>query len=84
MNNENERNIEIKKSALRLKVALEKSSDPLAEQWLSGDFGALLSKAIDFGLPKDCHIPHFDFFSHDGFPQVESEYFDFYFSVKTG
>lgn len=82
MSNETQRCLDIKKAALNLRVALEKSTDPLAEQWLRGEFGKLLDKAIESGLPEAFHIPHFELVSHDGFPQVEDEYFDFYFSVK--
>lgn len=66
-------------AALRLKLALEKDSDPIAKDFLGGELGDILNSVIEnkASLPLKV-IPHFSKMTRDYLPGIEHEYFNFY------
>ncbi len=74
----------IKKAASNLKEKLLKSHNPLAAEWLTREFGEMLEKAINGDIEEINNIPHFEFFAHGGFAEVEDEYFEFHSLICFG
>lgn len=69
----------LKKSARRLLTALEKSQDPMSDEFLTGELGKIINKVINEAavLPFNS-IPHFEEMTRDYLPDIEIEYFNFY------
>jgi hypothetical protein len=66
-------------AALKLRLALENDSDPIAKEFLGGELGDILNSVIEnkASLPIKA-IPHFSKMTRDYLAGIEDEYFNFY------
>lgn len=75
----------IKNSALKLKLALSNSTDPMAAEFLNGELGEAIEKILTSdAVSLANNVPHFEKMTRGYLPDVEEEYFDFYSLAKYG
>ena len=69
----------LKSTAKKLLLCLHKSKKPMANSFLHGELGEILNRVIneDKVLPF-ADIPYFELMTRDYFPEIETEYFNFY------
>ena len=75
----------LKESATKLRLALNQSTDAVAEEILKGELGKMINIVLDSDTISPFeHIPYFEKMTRDFLPSVEEEYFEFYSLAKYG
>lgn len=69
----------LKNTARKLLLCLGNSEKPMANSFLEGELGEILNKVInEDNVHPFTDIPYFELMTRDYFPEIETEYFNFY------